>query len=81
MGRHPIAELPFPVIILGIAQPEGEHGVGQLLALPVAGMDPDENRPVVATLDFPRVELRGVHGVGGRRCETASGSESNWRAE
>ena len=62
-----MAKLQLPIIILGIAQPETEHRIGQRSALPIAGMNPDQHRPVVAALNIPRVELRGVHGV--RRLE------------
>jgi hypothetical protein len=64
--HHSLTALPLPIVKLGIAQAEGEHGVGQFLALPVAGMDTDEYGPVVAPLNVPRVKLRAVHGVGRR---------------
>jgi hypothetical protein len=60
---HSLTKLPLPIVILRIAQPEGEHGIGQLAALPVVGMYPDQYGSVVATLNVQRVELRGVHGV------------------
>jgi hypothetical protein len=62
-GRHSLVKLPFPIVELGIAQAEGEHGVGQLLALPVAGVDSDEDGTIVAPLNVPGIELSGVHGV------------------
>lgn len=66
---HPVAKLLFPIVKLGVAQAESEHGVGQLAALPVARMDADQDRSIVALLNIPRVELRSMHGVvqrGGR---------------
>jgi hypothetical protein len=63
LGRHPTAKLLLPIVVLRIAQPEGKHRVGQLSALPVAGMDADQHCPVVATLNVPGIQLRGVHGV------------------
>jgi hypothetical protein len=58
-----IADLLGPKIILWIAQPEGEYGVGQLPAMAVARMHPNEYRSVATTLNITRIELRGMHGV------------------
>ncbi len=63
LGRDLRTKLPLPIILLRIAQPKSEDGVGQLPALAVAGMHPHEDGSVVATLGVPRVELRGMHGV------------------
>ena len=45
----------IPKVELGIALAEGEHGVGQRRALPVARVDPDENHRVILSLDIPGV--------------------------
>ena len=63
--RASIEKLPPPVVILGVAYAESEDGVGQLLALPVARMNANQDCPVVASFDVPGVELCGVHGGGG----------------
>jgi hypothetical protein len=63
LGGRPISKLLSPIIVLGIAAPEGEHRVRQLPPLPITGMNPDQKRSVAATLNIPRVEFRGLHGV------------------
>jgi hypothetical protein len=63
LGCRPIAKLLNPIVVLGIAKPEGEHRVGQLPPLPITGMDPDQKRSVATALNIPRLKFRGLHGV------------------
>jgi hypothetical protein len=63
-GRHTIEKLLLPMVILGVAGAKGEYGVGQLTALPVARVDPDQHRTVVAAFNFAGIKWRGVHGGG-----------------
>jgi hypothetical protein len=61
-GSRPLPRMLLPIIILGVAPAEREHGVGQLSPLPVAGMNADQQHPVVVSLNLAGVKFRGVHG-------------------
>jgi hypothetical protein len=49
---HPLAGLFGPVVVLRVAEPEREDSVGQLPAMSVARMHPNQNGAVVATVDI-----------------------------
>jgi hypothetical protein len=54
-----------PVVILRVAYAKSEDGIRQLLALPVARMNANQDCPVVASFDVTGTELRGRHGRAG----------------
>jgi hypothetical protein len=54
-----------PVVVLRIAYAKGEYGVGQLAAVPIQGMNADEHRAILSSLNIAGINFRHLrtHGA------------------